>query len=137
MANMPDCLNTLRRRIGDTDTPYTYADSLLIGYISDAVNEVELDYKRGIFVDNNIFDNDITSQDVVLFCIKAHYLLTLRNKELSDRNNFRMVKGRLTLDNTNQSKDHAETLEVIADEYRRVLYRIKNGGKSIQGVRVE
>lgn len=137
MANMQDCLDALRRRIGDTDTPYTYADSLLTGYISDAVNEVELDYERGISVQYGTFPKDISTSDVVLFCVKAHYLMTLRNKDLSDRNNFRMVKGRLTLDNTNQSKDHADMLAHLTAEYTRVLFRAKSGGNSIKGVRVE
>lgn len=137
MANMQECIDTLRRRIGDTETPFTYTDDLLTGYISDAVNEVELDYERGLFVDFGTFINDISNQDVVLFCIKAHYLMTLRAKDLSDRNNFRMVKGRLTLDNTNQSKDHADTLEHLTNEYKKVLYRAKSGGNSIKGVRVE
>jgi hypothetical protein len=47
-----------------------------------------------------------------------------------------MKKGRLTLDNTGQSKDHKETLELIEKEYSRLLYRLKHGG-SIHGVRME
>jgi hypothetical protein len=137
MANMQECIDTLRRRIGDTEETYTYTDELLIGYIGDAVNEVELDYNRGIIVEFGTFADDITPQDVVLFCAKAHFLMTLRTKDLADRNNFRMVKGRLTLDNTNQSKDHAETLAILSKEYMKILFRVKSGGGSIKGMRVE
>jgi hypothetical protein len=136
MANMDECLTMLRRRIGDTDEPFTFADDLLIGYIEDAVSQVELDYKRGIKVSFGTFDEDIELSDVTLFVIKAHYLVKLRTKDKADRDNFRMVKGRLTLDNTNQSGDHAQTLEIIDREYRRALMQSKNNGQ-LKGVRME
>src|SRR5205085_5473543 len=108
MANMQECIDTLRRRIGDTELPYTYTDDLLKGYIADAVSQVELDYTRGVAVEFGFFVEDVTPQDVVLFCVKAHYLVTLRTKDKAGRDNFRMVKGRLTLDNTGQAKDHKD-----------------------------
>jgi hypothetical protein len=139
MANLVNCLETLRRRIGDTETPYTFEDSLLVGYITDAVDEVELDFKRDFYVDLSIneFNKPLERTDVVLFSIKAHYLFKLRTKDKADRDNFLLKKGRLTLDNSNQSKDHDETLERLEKEYRRLLYQSKNGGFSIKGVRME
>ncbi|WP_336784159.1 hypothetical protein [Paenibacillus illinoisensis] len=144
-----EILAIVRRRIGDTETPYTYADDLLLGYIGDAIDQVELEYQRevalNIIVDSitNVVSGEIiaplelTRLDAQLFATKAHYLITLRTKGQADRDNFRMVKGRLTLDNTNQSDDHAETLRLIDLEYRRALYRVKNGNGSIKGVRME
>jgi hypothetical protein len=147
MITVDDVLKVFRRRIGDTDTPFTYEDDLLYGYISDAVNQVEIDYNRGISVNittegditTATFDSPIDLQggDAQLFAIKAHYIITLRTKDRSDRDNFRMVKGRLTLDNTNQSKDHAETLRLLDIEYKNTLYKARTGGFSIKGVRVE
>jgi hypothetical protein len=133
---MEDVLLVLRRRIGDNSTPFTYDDNLLIGYIEDAVAQVELDWARGFSVDNGIFNKEPTKTDANLFCIKAHYLMKLGTKDQADRNNFRMVKGRLTLDNTNQAKDHKDTLDILDKEYKRVLYHSKNG-PTIKGVRLE
>jgi hypothetical protein len=137
MANMQECIDVLRRRIGDTDTPFTFTDELLTGYVEDAVNQVELDWHRGVTTSFGLFDKEITMLDVTLFCVKAHYLIKLRTKDKADRDNFLMRKGRLTLDNTNQAKDHGDTLKIIDSEYRRVLYQAKNGSASIQGIRME
>ena len=129
-------LQMLRRRVGDTEAPYTYDDELLKGYLSDAIYAVEMDWERGFQIENDIFLPVPTQRDATLFCIKAHYLLKLRTKDKADRDNFRMVKGRLTLDNTNQSGDHLETLKLLEKEYTRTLFKFKNGGR-IEGVRVE
>lgn len=134
--NMISIIKVLRRRIGDTETPYTFTDELLEGYIEDAVASVEVDWKRDFEVDSGLFSKEPSKQDVNLFCIKAHYLIKLRTKDKADRDNFRMVKGRLTLDNTNQSKDHMDTLEAIDKEYKQALYRTKNDG-TIKGIRME
>jgi hypothetical protein len=133
---MSDIVNVLRRRIGDTESPYTFTDELLIGYIEDAVASVEMDWSRGFEVNLGVFNQQPDKKDTNLFCIKAHYLIKLRTKDKADRDNFRMVKGRLTLDNTNQSADHKDTLEFIDKEYKQTLYRMKNGG-SIKGIRME
>jgi hypothetical protein len=149
MVTVSDCLSTLRRRIGDTDTPFTYTDAILLGYISDAVDSVELEYQRGVSVlittdpitstttGQFVTTVDLTPLDAQVYAIKAHYLMTLGTKSQADRNNFRMVKGRLTLDNTNQAKDHKDTLDEISKEFTRALVRLKNGGSSIKGVRIE
>lgn len=126
----------LRRRIGDTEEPYTFEDDILIGYIEDAVSYVEIDWARGYEVEFGSFNIEPNKLDASLFVLKAHYLIKLRTKDKADRDNFRMVKGRLTLDNTNQSSDHKDTLEHLTKEYRQALYRVKNGG-SIKGIRVE
>lgn len=131
-----DVLMILRRRIGDTAQPHTYDDNLLTGYIDDAVAKVELDWSRGFSVDNGLFNMQPTKSDANLFCIKAHYLMKIGTKDQADRNNFRMVKGRLTLDNTNQAKDHLDTLDVIDKEYKIALLKAKNG-TTIKGVRLE
>jgi hypothetical protein len=133
---MFDVINVLRRRIGDTEEPFTFTDDLLIGYIEDAVASVEVDWERGFEVSFGAFNVVPDKKDANLFCVKAHYLIKLRTKDKADRDNFRMVKGRLTLDNTNQSTDHKDTLELIDKEYKRLLYRAKNGGR-IDGVRME
>lgn len=134
--NMNQVVGILRRRIGDTEEPYTFTDDLLVGYIDDAVSQVELDWNRGYIVEIDEFNQDVEKISANLFAIKAHYLIKLRTKDKADRDNFRMVKGRLTLDNTNQSKDHKDTLDVIEKEYRQTLYRARNGG-SIKGIRME
>lgn len=134
--NMADVLMVLRRRIGDTVQPYTYTDDLLTGYVGDAVAKVELDWARGFSVDFGIFNVVPSKLDANLFCIKAHYLIQLGMKDQADRNNFRMVKGRLTLDNTNQAKDHLDTLNILNNEYKKELMRAKNG-PTIKGVRME
>lgn len=142
MYGLTDCLPILRRRIGDTVSPYTYDDTTLEGYISDAIQYVETDWYRGLDVDtsNNIVSSisgiNLGKKDLNLFCVKAHYLVQLMIKDQADRNNFRMVKGRLTLDNTNQAKDHLDTLNLLDKEYRRILHQTKNG-PTIQGVRME
>lgn len=133
---MADVLLVFRRRIGDLVAPYTYDDNTLTGYIEDAVAKVEMDWYRGYSVDNGVFNIEPSKQDTSLFCIKAHYLLQLSIKDQADRNNFRMVKGRLTLDNTNQAKDHLDTLNMLNDEYKKTLLRAKNG-PTIKGVRME
>jgi hypothetical protein len=133
---MADVLLTFRRRIGDLTVPYTYDDSTLEGYLSDAVARVEDDWTRGFSVDFGLFNQAPTKSDANLFCIKAHYLLQLSIKDQADRNNFRMVKGRLTLDNTNQAKDHLDTLNLLNEEYKSALLRAKNGS-TIKGIRLE
>lgn len=133
---MFDMISVLRRRIGDTEEPFTFTDDLLAGYIEDAVASVEMDWERGFEVTFGSFNIEPDKKDANLFCVKAHYLLKLRTKDKADRDNFRMVKGRLTLDNTNQSADHKDTLEFIEKEYRQTLHRMKNGG-SIKGIRME
>jgi hypothetical protein len=133
---MSDVLLVLRRRIGDNVDPFTYDDDLLTGYVEDAVAQVELDWARGFSVDFGSFNVEPTKLDANLFCIKAHYLMKLSTKDQADRNNFRMVKGRLTLDNTNQAKDHKDTLDLIDKEYKKALYHSKNG-PTIKGVRLE
>lgn len=147
-----DVLTVFRRRIGDTESPYTFEDVTLYGYISDAIAQIEVDWARGISFsiteedigEGNIVtrydivtDYDLQSVDTQLFAVKSHYLITLTTKSKADRDNFRMVKGRLTLDNTNQAKDHAETLRILDSEYKRTLLVIKNGGLGIKGIRVE
>src|SRR5206468_7520627 len=102
--------------------------------IYQSVSQVELDWSRGFSVDFGIFNIEPTKLDANLFCIKAHYLMKLGTKDQADRNNFRMVKGRLTLDNTNQAKDHKDTLDLIDKEYKKALYHSKNG-PTIKGVR--
>ena|SRR5437763_3642359 len=133
---MTDVLQIFRRRIGDLTLPYTYDDSILQGYIEDAVAQVEIDWHRGYSVDFGLFNMSPSKQDANLFCIKAHYILQLSIKDQADRNNFRMVKGRLTLDNTNQAKDHLDTLNILNEEYKKFLLRAKNG-PTIKGVRME
>jgi hypothetical protein len=136
MMDMLKVVNILRRRIGDTEEPYTFTNTLLEGYIEDAVAYVEMDWKRGYEVDTGLFNKLPDKTDANLFAVKAHYLIKLRTKDKADRDNFRMVKGRLTLDNTNQSKDHQESLELIDKEYKQLLHRAKNNG-SIKGIRME
>jgi hypothetical protein len=126
----------VRRRIGDTETPFVFDDDIIDGYISDAILSVEADWSRGIFLDGVDFSQPIEKMDAMLFSVKAHYLIKLRTKDKADRDNFLMKKGRLTLDNTGQSSDHKDTLEMIEKEYSRLLYRLKHGG-SIRGVRME
>lgn len=137
MLLMADVLKIYRRRIGDTEEPYTYTDELLMGYIEDAVSLVEIDWERGYDVTDGVFNMDVSKADANLFSLKAHYIIKLRTKDKADRDNFRMVKGRLTLDNTNQSSDHKETLDLLDKEYRVALFRAKNGGNSIKGIRME
>lgn len=137
MVNMTECVNMLRRRIGDTEEPYAFTEELLTGYVEDAVIQVETDYAAGYSVEFGFFTDDIPLPNANLFVVKAHYLFALRTKGKADRDNFRMVKGRLTLDNTNQAADHAETIRFLDEEYKKTLYRVKSGGSSIKGVRVE
>lgn len=131
-----DVLLILRRRVGDTTLPYTYDDDTLTGYIEDSIAQVELDWYRGFSLDYGMFNIEPDKKDANLFCIKAHYLIQLGMKDQADRNNFRMVKGRLTLDNTNQAKDHLDTLNMLNEEYRKALLRAKNG-PTIKGIRME
>jgi len=137
MVNINTIISMLRRRIGDTESPYGFDDSLLQGYIEDAVYQVELDYPQGFTINSGVFNKEPDMNSAILFAIQAHYLFKVRTKDKADRDNFLMKKGRLTLDNTNQSSDHKETLELIEKEYKKTLYRVKNGGGSIEGVRVE
>lgn len=137
MPTIDDIIQTLRRRIGDTETPYTFDDALLTGYIEDAVAQVEIEWNRGYTCQSGVFNEEITLQDAILYAAKAHYLIVLRTKGKADRDNFLMQKGRLTLDNRNQAGDHKDTLDILEREYKRILFRAKSGGGSIQGVRVE
>lgn len=136
MANMEECLGILRRRIGDTEEPFTITDEILTGYMEDAVSVVETDYPRGIKTEFGLFVPDILLEDATLFAIKAHYLVALGIKSKSDRDNFLMRKGRLTLDNSRQSGDHKETLDLIDKEYKRVLAQRRNFGQ-LKGIRME
>lgn len=138
MATIDNCLSKLRRRVGDTDEPYAFDDGLLVDYINDAVDLVELDYTRGYsLTDLGNFNKSPSSIDCTLFAIKAHWLFKLRTKDKADRDNFLLRKGRLTLDNTEQADDHGKTLEIIDKEYRETLFRVKNKGTKIKGVRME
>jgi hypothetical protein len=134
---MNDVIKTLRRRIGDEIGPFVFTDEILTGYVEDAVSQVELDLPRGFSVDLGVFNIEPTKPDCILFAIKAHYLIKLRTKDKADRDNFLLRKGSLTLDNTKQSSDHKETLDLIASEYKKTLFQVKNSGLSIKGVRME
>lgn len=133
---MSDIILILRRRIGDTLTPTTYDDNTLTGYIEDSVAQVELEWFQQYDASNGLFNRDVDKNSATVFAIKAHFLLALSIKDQADRNNFLMKKGRLTLDNRNQSKDHLDTIEAIDKEYKRALYRAKNNG-ALQGIRME
>lgn len=132
-----DIVNILRRRIGDDVEPFVFSDDSLTGYIEDAVAQVELDLPRGFVVDFGTFNQEPNKSDGILFAIKAHYLVKLRTKDKSDRDNFLLRKGSLTLDNTKQSSDHKETLDLLESEYKKALFQVRNGGLSIKGVRME
>jgi hypothetical protein len=136
VVNMPECLQILRRRLGDTDTPSVFTDDLLTGYIEDAVPIVETDFPKGIITEFGLFTADIPVTNAILFAIKAHYLTVLGTKTRSDRDNFLLRKGGLTLDNSRQSSDHKETLSLIDKEYRRVLTQARSDGQ-LKGIRME
>lgn len=128
--NIADTISTIRRRIGDNDSSsYIYEDSDLIGYIEDSISSLNLDI--------NIVSDEysvVISKDLsFIIALKSIILIKYTEKISADRDNFLLRKGRLTVDNTNQSSDHGETIKMLEDELKSKMYYYGEIG----GVRVE
>lgn len=139
---MKRAINRLRRRIHDMDQEnLRFTDDDLYGYISDAVDELEMGrYAKGVAVDEGDFVRRadgrpvvITIDDMVIYTIKAQILLKLSLKDIADRDNFSLRKNNLSVDTTKQSSDHKETLEILEKHLDQYIYR----SRKIVGVRVE
>jgi hypothetical protein len=131
-----DTEQTLRRRIGDTDSSsYLYDDATLQGFIADATNELNLGasivYSGSIVQDYN---DDISPEMSALFAIKSHILVAYGEKASANRDNLLLKKSEMTIDNRNQAADHAKTIEDLEAELQRRLIRYYND--NISGVRV-
>ena len=125
-VDMSYALAQLRRRIKDNGVsqPEVYTDTLLIGLLSDAVDEVEMEWPRGIYVNptTNEFSQTITNLDSALFTIRANILFASFMKEESDRTNLNFSKARLHIENIQQSRDHAMQLQRLEAEYARMMW---------------
>jgi len=131
-------LNKLRRRLGDTDSNnYVFTDSELKGYIGDSIPRVKNYLSSSLEYDekNQTLSREVSSEEADLLALQAHILVTIRIKSSADRDNFSIRKGRLRIDNTKQSSDHAETLSRLEKEKRELIWEMCCS--NLQGVRVE
>lgn len=130
-------ITKLRRSINDTDN--TYSDDILCGYISDAVDELEI----GEMVRNRqVIDGDFVSgstnikiplRDQTVYLIKAQIIYTEAMIHSADRDTLSYTKNKLSVDTSEQAGNHRETLKILGKKLHKALY-YANGGADIEGV---
>lgn len=139
---MNKAISRFRLRIQDVeDENARFTNSDLYEYISFAVDELEMDeYRKGIYVDEGDFLNKsngkpapVTTDDIIIYVLKAQILLKIALKDIADRDNFSLSKNNLRVDTSQQSSDHKDSLEILEKQLKQYLYRRKR----ITGVRVE
>jgi vacuolar-type H+-ATPase subunit E/Vma4 len=114
-----DTLQSLRRRIGDINSSaYVYDDPTLQGFIADAINELSIGGITLVYVNSIVQDyaSDISPELSTIVTIKSQILVIYGEKASSDRDNLSLKKGKMTIDNRGQSKDHAQTLQLLETE---------------------
>lgn len=142
---MQDAIKKLRRRVNDfsSDSPI-FSDVEMYEFISDAVDELEIEYlKKGRRVYNGDFvyikDTSktvkVTPAETNIYALQAAIFLTLSIKSQADRDNFSLRKPNLSVDTSHQSKDHLDTLNLLKKELHGALMR-NLSSSSIGGFRV-
>lgn len=128
-------IGQLRRRINDTnETSPTFSDEQLYGYISDAVDHLELtSFKKGRAVEDGDFVSGTSLLPVTvprpeqfLYVLQAAILVTMGIKSKADRDNFSLRKPNLSVDTSRQSSDHAETIRSLQDELNTRLFNMSS-----------
>jgi len=132
---LADTIQMLRRRINDTSEEPAFSDADLKGYILDALAKLQVRVPDfDITIENDEFNRDITPAEASLVALQAHVLITEAVKSSADRDNFTIRKGRLEIDTSGQSADHARTLEHLTKELDDMIYDMYF---RVTGVRVE
>lgn len=135
-------IERLRFRIRDTnDSAYTFSSEELYEYLSQAVDELEIrEYKKGIYLEDGEFRRrasgspaKVDHADITIYTLKAHILIKMSLKDQADRDNFALRKNNLSVDTTGQSKNHAESIEYLEKQLKRLIF----SSSRIYGVRVE
>ncbi|MFW6015302.1 MAG: hypothetical protein ACOCRK_02630 [bacterium] len=77
----------LRRAVGDTKEPYSYADSILVEYIEDAVDGLYLDWRHDYVIDrdNNTIEPDVNKAHQILIAMKAKLDMLESKSDISFR----------------------------------------------------
>lgn len=127
---MNDLVSRLQRRLNDTENEFTNLD----GYIEDAIGELSYLF-LDLEVTNGELSREVTNSEATIITIQAHILVETGLKSSSNRNNFRIKKENISIDNTQQSRDHGSTLNLLHEELDRAIHRHIVG--DIEGIRVE
>lgn len=118
-------IKALRRRINDIDEDAPlFSDEDLYNYIADAVDELELSlFKKDRYVDGGNFKKTTTDEvatvpqpERMIYVIQAAILVITAIKIKADRDNFALRKPTLSVDTSRQSRDHAETLQILKED---------------------
>ncbi len=135
MSNLTDVIQNIRIRIGDFDiNNQRYTDDFIKSLISMALSSAPLNnLLNNLSIDGDNFNRTISSAEGDLIAIKSHlhYLYSL--KTATDRDNISITKGRLRIDNTQQSRDIANSITLVEEEFKKALYYHFR----VSGVRVE
>lgn len=127
---MSDLVAKLKRRLRDTENEFSNLEE----YIEDAIDELYYLFDD-LSVQNAELTREVTSNEATVIVIQAQILIETGLKSSGDRSNFKIRKENITIDNTQQSKDHATTLELLYQELDKAILRNITG--DINYIRVE
>ena len=70
---MDEIVPKFRRAIGDNETPYSYADTILAEYIADSLESIQINYSHDYVVDRDTLqiEPEVNVVDQFLFIINA------------------------------------------------------------------
>lgn len=103
---MDEIVPKFRRAIGDNETPYAYADTILAEYIADSLESIQINYSHDYVVDRDTLEiePEVNVVDQFLFIINAQIEM------LNRRSNVNFSVGGLSV-RRNASLDSKESLE--------------------------
>jgi hypothetical protein len=135
MPNLADVIQNIRIRIGDYDASnQRYNDDFIKRIISMALSSTPLNNLiTNLFINGDDFNRVITPAEENLIAIKSHLQYLYSLKTTTDRDNISITKGRLRIDNTQQSRDIANSITMVEEEFNKALYY----SFGVSGVRVE
>lgn len=137
MPTISDVIKAVRIRIGDYDlNEQRYGDDFIIELIGMAISSPPLSsVLSDLFIDPNSleFNRNVNNTEKNLIAIKSHlhYLYSLKTS--TDRDNISITKGRLRIDNTQQSRDVENSIKLVDEEFKKAFYY----AFGVKGVRVE
>lgn len=135
MLDLVDVIKMVRKRISDDiPTELRYDDNYIKDLISMAIISPPLDdVLGGLAISGDNFTRKITAAEAYIIAIQAHLQYLFSLKTGSDRDSISITKGRLRIDNTQQSRDIERTIILTQEEFNRAFYY----AYGINGVRVE
>ncbi len=136
MTDISLILEKVRIRINDYVLPYEFSDEFLLGLINLAMGDARLCRVLGnltLNVDQTAIERDLNMKEINLLAVATHLQFLYAIKTSTDRSTLSMAKGRLRIDNTEQSRNLQETIDRIESEFKQLLANFIE----LEGVRVE